>query len=106
MILCDLPFCFDYVDNILIFSPDLDTHVHHLRQVFELLRLHGLTIGLPKCVFAVPEFEFLGHQLSSSDCSPLDKRASTISSFPPLSDKPALQRFLGTSKGSLSRMQR
>ena len=94
-ILGDLPFCFVYVDYILIFSPDLDTHVHNLRQIFELLCLHGLTIGLPKYVFAIPELEFLGHQLSSSGCSPLDKNTSTISSFLLPSNKPALQRFLG-----------
>ena len=35
-ILGDLPFCFVYVDDILIFSPDQDTHVQHLRQVLEL----------------------------------------------------------------------
>ena len=67
--------------------------VHHV--TIKLLCLHGLIIGLPKCVFTIPELKFLGHQLSSSGCSPLDKHTSTISSFPPPSDKPALQRFLG-----------
>ena len=52
-ILGDLPFCFNYVVDILIYSPDLPTHVHHLRKVLKLLRLHGLTIVLPKCVFAI-----------------------------------------------------
>ena len=33
-ILSDLPFCFVYVDDILIFSPAEDTHVQNLRQVF------------------------------------------------------------------------
>ena len=46
-ILDDLPFCFVYVDDILIFSPDEDTHVQNLCQVFELLCLHGLHISLP-----------------------------------------------------------
>ena len=45
--------------------------------------------------FAISVLEFLGHNLSSSSCSPLDKHTSAISSFPPPSDKPALQRFLG-----------
>ena len=40
-ILGDLPFCFVYVDDILIFSPDEDTHVQNLCQVFERLRLLG-----------------------------------------------------------------
>ena len=53
-ILGDLPFCFVYVYDILIFSPDLDTHVHQLCKVFEMLCLYSLTIGLPKCVLAIP----------------------------------------------------
>ena len=51
-------------------------------------------IGLPKCVFTISKIEFLGHNLSSSGCSPLGKHTSVLSSFPPPSDKPALQRFL------------
>ena len=47
-ILGDLRFCFVYVDDILIFSPDIDTHVQHLRQDFELLRLQGLTDWPPQ----------------------------------------------------------
>ena len=52
-ILGDLPYCFTYVDDILVFSSSLEEHVDHLRQVLLLCRQHGLTIGLPKCEFAV-----------------------------------------------------
>ena len=84
-----------YIDYILIFSPDKDTHAQNLCQVFELLCLHGLNISLPKCVLAISELEFLGHNLSSSSCcSTLDKQTSSLSSFPLPSDKPAIQRFL------------
>ena len=56
---------------------------------------HGLTIGLPKCEFAVSKIKFLGHLLSASGCSPLLKHSAAISAFHLPSDKPALQRFLG-----------
>ena len=94
-VLGGLPYCFVYVDDILVFSPDLSSHVVHLREVFELCRLHSLTVSLPKCVFAVSEIEFLGHKLTSSGCQPLRKHTSAIKDFPTLTDKPALQRFLG-----------
>ena len=94
-VLGGLPYCFVYVDDILVFSPDLSSHVVHLREVLELCRLHGLTVGLPKCVFAVSEIEFLGHNLTSSGCKPLSKHTSAIKEFPTPTDKPALQRFLG-----------
>ena len=79
-ILGDLSLCFVYVDNILIFSPDIDTHVHHLHQVLELLCLQGLTIGLLKYLFAVSKLEFLGPNLSRSGRSPLDLRHQFFSS--------------------------
>ena len=94
-ILGDLPFCFMYVDDILVFSSSLEAHVDHLRQVLLLCRQHGLTIGLPKCEFAVEKIEFIGHILSSSGCSPLVKHTTAISEFPVPADKPALQRLLG-----------
>ena len=53
-ILGNLPYCFVYIDDILVFSPDLTSHVQHLRDVLELCPVHGLTIGLGKCEFAVP----------------------------------------------------
>ena len=94
-ILGDLPYCFTHFDDILVFSSNLERHVDHLRQVLLLCRQHGLTIGLPKCEFVVPEIEFLGHLVSATGCSPLVKHTAAVSEFPVPADKPALQRFLG-----------
>ena len=46
-VLGDPPFCFVYMDNILIFSKNLSSHVDHLREVFLLCRQHGLTLASP-----------------------------------------------------------
>ena len=90
----NLPYCFVYIDDILVFSPDLTSHVQHFRDVLELCRVHGLTIGLGKCEFAVSKTEFLGHRLTSSDLHPLPKHTSAIQDFPPPSDKPDFSVFL------------
>ena len=66
-ILGNLPYCFVYIDDILVLSPNLYSHVQHLLDVLELCRTNGLTIGLGKCEFAVLETEFLGHCLTSSE---------------------------------------
>ncbi|XP_044141603.1 uncharacterized protein LOC122931595, partial [Bufo gargarizans] len=47
-----------YLDDILIFSPDIKTHKEHLRQVLLILRENKLYAKLEKCVFAVPEIQF------------------------------------------------
>ena len=77
-ILGNLPYCFVYIDDILVFSPDLTSHVQHPKDVLELCHAHGLTIGLGKCMFAVLKMKFLGHHLTSSVFHPLPKHTSAI----------------------------
>ena len=48
-----------------------------------------------KFKFPISKIDFLRHLLSATGCSPLAKHSAAISAFPPPSDKPALQRFLG-----------
>ena len=47
----DLPYCFTYVDDILVFSTSLEQHVYHLRQVHLLCRQHG-SCSLCKWLFS------------------------------------------------------
>ena len=55
-----LPYCFVYVNDILISSPDLSSHLEHFQNVLDLLPLHGLSINPDKCVFAAPAMDFYG----------------------------------------------
>ena len=79
----DLPFCFIYLDDILIYFPDLASHQDYLQQVLQLCRDHGITINLDNH----------GHCVSASDSTPLQKYCSAISQFPCPVDRPSLQRF-------------
>ena len=40
-ILGNLPYCFVYINDILVFNPDLTSHIQHLCDVLELCRAHG-----------------------------------------------------------------
>ena len=55
-ILGNLPYCFVYINNILVFSPDLSSHVQNLRDVLVLCHAYGLTIGLGKTHPPSPSF--------------------------------------------------
>ena len=48
-ILGDLPFCFVYGDDILVFSKDLSSHVQHLWDILLLCQEHSLTILVSVC---------------------------------------------------------
>ena len=65
-ILGNLPYCFIYINDILVFNPNILSHVQHLRDVLELCCARGLTIGLGKCEFAVPRPSSLQLWSSSS----------------------------------------
>ena len=83
------------MDDILISSPDLTSHLEHVQNVFDLLRLHCLSINPDKCMFAAPTVDYLGMRVSGSGCVPLVKHTEIISAFPQPTDKKGLQRFLG-----------
>ena len=86
-----LRYCFLYVDDVLISSPDIVSHLEHVRSVLDLL----LSINPDKCIFAAPEVDYLSMRVSGSGCFPLVKNTDIISPFPCPSDKKGLQRFLG-----------
>ncbi|XP_057484613.1 uncharacterized protein LOC130770988 [Actinidia eriantha] len=58
--------CFVFVDDILIYSPSVESHEEHLRIVLQLLRDHRLYAKFSKCKFWLPEAKVLGHVVSGS----------------------------------------
>ena len=93
--LCDIPFIFCYIDDILVSSPTIEDHEHHLRKVFTCLLENHLTVNLDKCVLAQPTVTFLGHKGDSEGICPLPKKGSAIQQFPPPMSKLDVQRLLG-----------
>lgn len=90
-----LPFCFAYLDDLLVASANAQEHKDHLLQLFARLREYGLVINSVKCEFGVAELDFLGHHLTSKGIQPLPTKVQAISDFPSPTSKRALRRFLG-----------
>ena len=40
-IIGNLPYCFVYIDDILVFTPNLSSHVQHLHDILELCRVQA-----------------------------------------------------------------
>ena len=90
-----IPFCFIYIDDILIASPDVKTHKQHLKQVFARLAEHGIQINLDKSEFGVPSIDFLGHTVSEAGITPLKSKCEAILKFPLPTTQRQLKQFLG-----------
>ena len=49
-----------FLDDILIYSANIDQHAEHLRQVLQRLREHRLFAKASKCELVKTSIEFLG----------------------------------------------
>jgi len=84
-----------YLDNILIFDKDLDTHHKHVQQVMEHLRKHKLYLKPEKCEFDQSEVEYLGVIVGNSKICMDPIKIQGISEWPAPECKHDLQSFLG-----------
>ena len=73
-----LDFTFGYLDDILIYSPDVPTHLVHMRQLFQRLREADLKLNREKCNFFKSHIQYLGHLISGEGIKPLPEKLESI----------------------------
>ena len=84
-----------YIDDILVFSPNLETHITHLDEVFQRLRDAKLTLKPSKCKFGVDKIMFLGHILSENGVQVDPSKTEKVQNFPIPKTQKELRGFLG-----------
>ena len=77
-VLSGLTFAFGYLDDILVFSPDIKTHLEHLRSLFVELREADLKLKEVKCNFLKKHIQYLGHIISGEGITPLPEKLESI----------------------------
>ncbi|XP_073808802.1 adenosylhomocysteinase isoform X1 [Danio rerio] len=87
--------CMVYIDDIIVYSPDVQTHLNHLEQVFHSLHKAGLTLNLKKCKFICASLDYLGHTISADGVNVNSDKVEAIRTFPIPKTLKELQRFLG-----------
>ena len=53
-----------YVDDMLVKSRKVESHLDNLRETFDTLRKYQMRLNLVKCVFGVSSGKFLGFMVS------------------------------------------
>src|SRR5207302_3685627 len=88
-------FCSVYLDDILIFSEDLDTHRNHVRTILKILQNNNLFCKPEKCFFKVEEVEYLGFMISPKGIAMDKEKVFAVSDWPILKNLRDVQSFLG-----------
>ncbi|GJV49618.1 retrotransposon-related protein [Tanacetum coccineum] len=83
-----------FFDDILIYSDSLDSHLQHLRIVFETLKQHKLFVKKSKCSFGQARLEYFGHVVSSEGVSADKSKIDSMLSWPQPTTVKGLRGFL------------
>ena len=88
-------FPFGYLEDILIYSPDVETHLKHLELIFQRLREVDLKLKMEKCSFLKKHIQYLGHIVSGNGIKPIPEKLSAIQQMPRPYTPKEVKQFLG-----------
>ena len=94
-VLSGLTFAFSYLDDILVYSPDMETHLEHLRKLFMELREADLKLKEVKCNFLKKHIQYLGHIILGKGITPMPEKLACIKDMPPPKTPKKVKQFLG-----------
>ena len=78
-----------------MFSPDKETHLKHLRTLFERLRSADLKLKEVKCNFLKKHIQYLGHIISGEGIDPVQEKLESIQNMLPPRNPKEVKQFLG-----------
>ena len=87
--------CIVYLDDILIYSSNLEEHVQHVQNVLERLQNHQLYAKLSKCSFHQDKVDFLGYTISKNGIEMDPSRTETVRDWPIPTTVHEIRVFLG-----------
>ena len=88
--------CVDnYVDDIIVFSDDMHSHINDLRRVFKKLKSAGFTLRGSKCLLGQHSVTHLGFHYSAKGVAPSEEKTKTIAEWPVPRSAKQLRSFIG-----------
>ena len=88
-------FVYVYLDDILIFSPDSNSHVRHVRQVLQRLLENQLYVKAEKSEFHANTTSFLGFIIAPGEMQMDPAKVSAVAQWPTPDSRKKVQQFLG-----------
>lgn len=85
-----------FLDDIMVYSDTLDSHLARLDLVLQKLREHGLKVEPQKCCFLQTSVRYLGHVLSAEGVATDFEKTKAVSEWPIPNNARELRAFIGT----------
>ncbi len=84
-----------YLDDLIVVSKDLDSHLQMHSLVFQKLTQASLKVKLTKCEFLKSRIEFLGHFVDRDGIHTVDSKITAVKNFPTPKPVENVRSFLG-----------
>ena len=91
----NLHWCIIYLDDIVIFSKDLASHLERLEAVFWKLEEAGLKLKPSKCELFQRQLAYLGHVFSAKGVATNEGKIKAIKNWPTPTNVTEVRSFLG-----------
>ena len=83
-----------YLDDILIYSKNMDEHVALVRKVLQKLKENQLAVAAHKSIFHASEVEFLGYMVNQEGLRMSERKVESITTWETPRNIKDIQRFL------------
>ncbi len=84
-----------YLDDLIVFSKDLDNYLQKLSLVFQKLTQAGFKVKLTKWDFLLSRIEFLGHLVDGESIHTVDSEITAVKNFHTPKSAENVRSFLG-----------
>jgi hypothetical protein len=88
-------FCIAYLDDILIYSDNLEQHRRHVKMILRMVEEVGLTLKASKCEFHTNKTEYLGYIISPTGIEIDPDTVRAVAEWKEPTNVKGVQSFLG-----------
>lgn len=86
-----------YIDDIVVYSKNVEDHANHLEEVFQRLEKYGLRLKPSKCTFGKSEVKLLGYIVNKHGIASDPEKTKAIADLQPPASVAEVRSFLGMS---------
>ena len=84
-----------FIDDILVYSPNVEAHARHLGTILQVLRREQLYTKYSKCEFWMKQVAFLGHVLTGDGIQVDSRKIEAVLNWDPPQNVTEIRSFLG-----------